>query len=238
MRHLLSPVLALALASAFAQTRNDRFIEVQVSDTVHLPFTGMDIEVKMPSPYDQASMLDTDAPYQDSFTEKDVRTRETQATAYEQEYLATLKANGFDYRIAVTEHAEDYLANSGRKFDVNTYLVLLKSGADLERYYKLSEGKPGYSGSPKASHFAEPTTQAPRLMRKLYDAAKKNAEALVAITGGHLGRMISAQELQVPEGSVLEQLFRMDKMKDPNEMMLSMGSTHTRNMAFRFELLD
>ena len=238
MRLLLSPVLAIAITAAHAQTKNERFIEVQVSDSVHLPFAGMDLEVRMQNPYDQSSTLSPDAPYQDSFTEKDVKTREAQAAAYEQEFLALLKTNGFNYRLSETEHAEDYLANTGRKFEVNTYLVLLNSGAELERYYKATEGRTGWSGSAKASHFADVTTQAPRLMRKLYEAARKEAEALVAVTGGHLGRMISAQEVQVPEGSVLEQLFRMDKMKDPNEQMLMMGSTHTSNMAFRFELLD
>ncbi len=238
MRSSFSLLLFAAVIAASAQSKSERFIEVQVSDSVHLPFAGMDLEVQMPNPYDQASVLMTGGAYQDSWTEKDVKELETKAKAYEEEFLAMLKANGFAYRLAETAHMDDYLANSGRKFDVNSYLIMLKSGGELEKYYKQSEGKPGYNGTPKASHFAEASTQAPRLMHKLFEAARRKAEALVGVTGGHLGRLVSAQELQVPEGSILEQLFRMDKMKDQGELMMTMGSTHTSNMAFRFELLD
>ena len=56
--------------------------------------------------------------------------------------------------------------------------------------------------------------------------------------GGHLGKVISAQELPKSEGSALEQLFKLDKGGDKDEMLMQLGSSETSTIAFRFELLD
>ena len=74
-------------------------------------------------------------------------------------------------------------------------------------------------------------------MKKLYVNARLEAEALAAVANVGLGNLISAQESTRTEGSILEQLFLMDKRGDDADAQAMMLSTHTTSMAFRFELL-
>lgn len=227
---LLVPVLLTAQSPP-------RFIEVQVNDSVRLPFVGMDLEVRMDDPVqlamNNASALgDADIDY-----EKLLEKSAAEAKSYEERFLALMKSNGFTHRLGSTEHTQDYSGQSNKTFDVNVYLVQLKA-ADMERYYKMADGHSGWSGTPKQAHYGDAANASPRLMQKLFDNARRKAEALVAVTGGHLGKVISAQELQRSEGSVLEQLFKLDKGGDKDEVMMQLGSSDTATMAFRFELLD
>ena len=151
--------------------------------------------------------------------------------------LGRLTSNGFTHRLSSTEHAQDYSGNSNRTFDVNTYLVQLKA-ADMERYYKMADGHNGWSGSPKEAHYGDASSASPRLMRKLHEQALRKAEALVAVTGGRLGNVISVQEIPRNEGSVLEQLFKLEKGGDKDDLLMRFGSSSETTMAFRFELLD
>lgn len=227
---LLLPVVLVAQVTP-------RFIEVQVSDSVRLPFEGMDLEVRMDDPTQLAmnkasEMGDADIDY-----EKLLAKAESEAKANEAAFLAMVKSGGYTHRLAATEHAQDYSGQSNRTFDVNVYLLQLKA-ADMERYYKATDGHSGWSGTPKEAHYADATSSSPRLMKKLFDSARKKAEAVVAFTGGRLGKVISVQEVPRSEGSVLEQLFKLEKGGDKNDMLLELGSSATSVMAFRFELLD
>lgn len=228
--------LLLAPAFLFAQSPT-RFIELQVSDSVRLPFEGMDLEVRMDDPVqlamNNASALgDADINY-DKMLDKSA----AEAKTYEERFLSLVTSNGFTHRLSSTEHTQDYSGQSGKTFEVNTYLVQLKA-ADMERYYKMADGHQGWSGSPKQAHYGDAASASPRLMKKLFDNARRKADALVAVTGGRLGKVISAQELPRSEGSVLEQLFKLDKGGDKDEMMMQLGSSESTTMAFRFELLD
>lgn len=227
---LLLPALLLAQATP-------RFIEVQVSDSVRLPFEGMDLEVRMDDPVqlamNNASALgDADIDY-----EKIIDKSAAEAKTYEDRFLSLVKSNGFTYRLSSTEHTQDYSGNSNKTFEVNTYLLQLKA-ADMERYYKMADGHNGWSGSPKEAHYGDASSASPRLMRKLHEQAKREAEALVAVTGGRLGKVISVQEIPRNEGSVLEQLFKLEKGGDKDDVLMQLGSSSQTTMAFRFELLD
>ncbi len=223
--------------SLLAQGTPTRFIEVQVIDSVRLPFQGMDLEVRMDNPTELAMAKASDLGDQDIDYDKLLHKAEAEAKSSEAEFIALMKTGGYTYRLSSTEHAQDYTGQTTKTFDVNNYLVELKA-ADMERYYKVTEGHIGWSGTPKQAHYGEAASSFPRLMKKLFDNARRKAEALISVTGGHVGKVISAQELARSEGSVLEQLFKMDKSSDKDETMLQFGSSESATMAFRFELLD
>ncbi len=232
----LLPTLLLPI-SLLAQGTPSRFIEVQVTDSVRLPFQGMDLEVRMDDPIQLAMAKASELGDQDIDYEKLLAKAEADAKSSEAEFIALMKSAGYTYRLASTEHSQDYTGQTNKTFDVNNYLVELKA-ADMERYYKATEAHSGWSGTPKQAHYGEATMASPRLMKKLFENGRRKAEALVGATGGHIGRVISAQELPRSEGSVLEQLFKMDKGGDKDEMMMQLGSSETTTMAFRFELYD
>ena len=232
----LFPTLLLPV-SLLAQSTPIRFVEVQVSDSVRLPFVGMDLEVRMDDPTQLAMAKASESGDQDVDYDKLLDKAAAEAKTNEAAFIALMKNGAYKYRLSSTEHAQDYSGQSNKTFDVNNYLVELKA-PDMERYYKATEGHSGWSGTPKQAHYGEATTASPRLMKKLFESARRKAEALVAVTGGHLGKVISAQEMQRSEGSVLEQLFKMDKGGDKDEMLMQMGSSESTTMAFRFELLD
>jgi hypothetical protein len=211
-------------------------VEVLVTDTVHLPFAGLDLEVRMQDPFQQVNETMTQNLKIDAI-EKMIDAAEQKASADEQRFLDLMHANNFTYRLSETEHAQDFAFGTRKTFEVNTYIVELKAGAELEKYNALTEGSSGFTGTPKGTRFGDPSTQAPRLMSKLFVRAKQEADALAMVTGGHLGKVISAQEMPKSEGSIMEMLFKLDK-GGKEEMMLNEGSTHTSTMAIRFELLD
>lgn len=231
---LLSALLLPILLNAQS---TPRFIEVQVSDSVRLAFEGMDLEVRMDDPVQLAMNNASELGDADIDYEKLLEKSAAEAKTHEDRFLSLLKSNGFTHRLSSTEHTQDYSGQSNKTFDVNTYLVQLKA-ADMERYYKMAEAHSGWSGQPKEAHYGDPTLAAPRLMKKLHDQARRKAEALVAVTGGHLGKVISVQEVPRSEGSVLEQLFKLEKGGDKEDMLLQLGSSSNAVMAFRFELLD
>ena len=232
----LLPTLLLPF-SVLAQGTPTRFIEVQVTDSVRLPFQGMDLEVRMDDPTQLAMAKASELGDQDIDYAKLLKQAEADAKSSEAEFIALMKTGGYTYRLSSTEHTQDYTGQTDKTFDVNNYLVELKA-ADMERYYKATEGHNGWSGTPKQAHYGEGASSSPRLMKKLFGTARLKAEALVGVTGGKLGKVISAQELPRSEGSVLEQLFKMDKGGNKEEMMMQFGSSETVTMSFRFELLD
>ena len=232
----LLPTLLLPF-SLLAQGPATRFVEVHVSDTVQLPFEGMDLEVRMDDPTQLAMAKASELGDQDIDYGKLLDKAANETKANEAAFIALMKSGGYTYRLSSTEHAQDYTGQTNKMFEVNNYLVELKAD-DMERYYKGTEAHIGWSGTPKQAHYGEGSSASPRLMKKLFDNAKRKAEALVAVTGGHLGKVISAQEVARSEGSVLEQLFKMEKGGDKDEMMMQLGSSESATMAFRFELLD
>ena len=232
----LLPTLLLPF-SVLAQGTPTRFIEVQVTDSVRLPFQGMDLEVRMDDPTQLAMAKASELGDQDIDYAKLLKQAEADAKRSEAEFIALMKTGGYTYRLSSTEHTQDYTGQTDKTFDVNNYLVELKA-ADMERYYKATEGHSGWSGTPKQAHYGEGASSSPRLMKKLFGTARLKAEALVGVTGGKLGKVISAMELPRSEGSVLEQLFKMDKGGNKEEMMMQFGSSETVTMSFRFELLD
>ena len=239
MRTPLLLAFSAATVLAGAQSTSPRFIEVLVTDSIHLPFMGMDFEVSMPNP---TEMVDTEQ-LGDDPSEKTIdrmlNEADAKAKATEGRLLSSMTAAGFKFRKSATGHAEDYSFGTGRTFEVNTYLVELGGGSDMERFNALMEPEPNVTLTPKDMHYGPASAEASRMMRKLYDQAQMKAQALVSVTGGKLGAMISAQEVTRDEGSFLEQLFKMDKMGGNDEETLRMMSaTHNTTMAFRFALTD
>ncbi|MEO8588894.1 MAG: hypothetical protein ABI432_05960 [Flavobacteriales bacterium] len=238
MRSIAPLAATLFLSSPIlAQTAAPRFVEVLVTDSVRLPFAGMDIEVRMANPFQQVneSMSESDGKNVDYGKLIDEAVQK--AKAEEQHFLDLLNTNKITYRLSETEHAQDFAFGTRKTSDVNSYLVRLNGAAEMENYYKLTEGSTEFAGTPKATHYGDPSAEAPRLMGKLYAHAKQEAEALAAVTGGQMGRLISAQEIPQSEGSMMEMLMAFDK-GSKEEMMMAQGSTHTSTMTFRFELLD
>lgn len=231
--HLLC--LAIPAAHLLSAQSGSRFIEVQVTDTVQLPFAGLDYEVRIPSPFDLAGPS-VPEDYNEKGVDRAIDDGATKAKELEARFLAIVKDGGFTHRLSSTEQVEDYGYGTGRKFDMNTYLVQLKNTAEMERFFKAIEGTPELVGNIGGQHFGDPSPAAPRLMRKLHDHALAEAEALAAVTGGRLGPLISAQEVERNEGSILEQLFLMERSGE-EEVQRRMASTHSTTMAFRFELL-
>jgi hypothetical protein len=240
MRNFLLPLsIALMPFVAVGQGPSSRFVEVIVTDTVRLPFMGMDYEVRMPNPYETVGAQLGEGEQSEKQIANMVEDAEKKATDADQRFVEMMKANGFSYRLRSTEHAEDYYLGTGRKADVNTYSVQLKSAAESEKYFKLTEGSSEYVGTMGEQHFGPASAEAPRIMKKLYEQAVMKATALASVSGGKLGPVISAQETVKSEGSFLEQIFRMEKSGkgDSQDPMMEMLSTHSTTMAFRFELL-
>lgn len=237
--HFLTAVLACSLLANAQTPANSRFIEVLVTDTVHLPFAGMDYEARMPGPFDLAASTDLGEEPSEREINKAIDEANTRALATESKFKAAMDAGGFTYRLASTENTTDYQFGTDRSFEVNTYRVSLMKPDEFERFNSYMGDEEQISFSPKDMHYGPSNDQAPRLMRKLYEQARKKAEALVGVTGGKLGAMISAQEVKRDEGSFLEQLFKMDKMGGNDEETLRMlSATYTTSMAFRFALAE
>jgi len=237
MRSILPLLSTLLLSSpVLAQNPAQRFVEVLVSDTVRLPFAGMDYEVQMQNPFQKVNegMSEIDGKNIDHGKLIDEAARKVKAD--EQRFLELLRSNRFTYRLSGTEHAQDFAFGTRKTFDVNTYLVQLNGATDMEKYDALTDGNNEFIGTPKAVRYGDASAEAPRLMGKLFAHAKLEAGALAIVAGGQLGRVISAQEQPQSEGSVMEMLMKLDKGRD--EEMMTQASVHTSIMAFRFELLD
>lgn len=236
MRHLLSTLLACTATALCAQTPAPRFIEVIVTDTVHRAFAGMDFDVTMPNPFDEGMAAPVEENPSEREKERSLDEAVAKAKATESMFLEMMKAAGFTYRLGTSSTYNDYYFGTDKTHEVNTYRVELKSAADIERFQAAVN--PELNVEPRDVHHAPAGTESPRMMRKLFEQAKAKASALVAASGGRLGSLISAQEVQRSEGSFLEQLFRMDKMGGRDEDALRMlDATETTSMAFRFELL-
>lgn len=236
MRRLLLLFTASTVSSFVAsQARNDRFIEVQVTDTVQLSFAGLDYEVRIPSPFDLAGPSIPED-YNEKGVKRAIDDGAAKAKELEARFLAIVKEGGSTHRLASTEQVEDYAYGTDRKFDMNTYVVQLKDPAEMERFFKAIEGTPELVGNIAGQHFGDPSLEAPRLMRKLHDHARIEAEALAAVAGVRLGSLISVQEVERNESSILEQLFLMERSGE-EEVQRRMASTHSTTMAFRFEMM-
>ena len=77
--------------SLLAQGPPTRFVEVQVSDTVRLPFEGMDLEVRMDDPTQLAMAKASELGDQDIDYEKLLDKAATEAKANEAAYIALMK---------------------------------------------------------------------------------------------------------------------------------------------------
>lgn len=227
----------LLLPSLLTAQANYRFVEVQVSDSVRLAFEGMDIEVRMDDPTQLAMNKASEAGDQDFDYAKLLDQAAAEAKMNEAAFLALMRTGNYTYRLSSTDHAQDYTGQSNKTFAVNNYLVQLKA-AQMEQYYKATEGHSGWSGTPRQAHYADAASASLALMTKLFDNARHKAEALVAVTGGRLGKVISVQELQRSDGSVLEQIFKLEKGGNKDDMLMQLGSSASAVLAFRFELLD
>jgi len=241
MRNALLPIAFLTfLVPVNAQSPSaGRFIEVLVTDTVHLPFAGMDYEVRMPGPFDLAAATDMGEEPSERAISKALDDASARAVAAETKFKSAMDAGGFAYKLSSSENTMDYQYGTDRSFEVNTYVVTLTKPDEFDRFNSYMQDEEQITFSPKNMRYGPASDQAPRIMRKLYDQARKKAEALVAVTGGRLGAVISAQEVKRDEGSFLEQLFKMDKMGGNDEETLRMlSSSFTTSMAFRFVLAD
>lgn len=238
MRSILAAVATVLLsAPIFAQSTTTRFVEVLVTDSVRLPFAGLDLEVSMRNPFQDVNEAVSVSGTKNVDYGKLIDDAVLKAKAEEQRFLDLLKANKITYRISETEHAQDFAFGTRKTAEVNSYLVQLNGAAEMERYNRLTDENSVFIGTPKATRYGAPSGEAPRLMAKLFAHATKEAQGLVAATGGHVGKLLSAQEIPPSEGSTLELLMALDK-GSKEERMMTQGSTHTSTMAFRFELLD
>ena len=238
MRSIAGFAAALLLPlSIQAQGPAGRYVEVLVTDTVRLSFAGMDFEVRMENPFQIVNEGMTRENGKDGGIEKMIDAAEQKAKANEQLFVDQLAANQLTYRLSETEIAQDFAFGTRKTFEVKTYLVQLKTAAEMEKYQALTESSDVFIGTPQATHYGDPSSEAPRLMSKLFAHGTKEAEALAAVAGGHLGKLLSAQELPQTEGSVMQMLLTMDK-GSREERQMTQGSMHTSTMAFRFELLD
>ena len=156
----LLPTLLLPF-SLLAQGPSARFVEVQVSDTVRLPFQGMDLEVRMDDPTQMAMAKASELGDQDVDYDKLLDRAAAEAKTSEAAFIALMKSGGYTYRLSSTEHAQDYTGQSNKMFEVNNYIVELKAG-DMERYYKATEEHSGWSGTPKQAHYGEAASASPR----------------------------------------------------------------------------
>ncbi len=238
MRSILATAATLVLsAPLLAQSPTARFVEVLVTDSVRLPFAGLDLEVSMRNPFQDVNEAVAASDAKNVDYGKLIDDAVLKAKAEEQRFLDLLQANKIAYRISATEHAQDFAFGTRKTAEVNSYLIQLNGAADMENYNRLAEGNSDFVGTPKATRYGAPSSEAPRLMSKLFAHATKEAEALCTATGGHMGRLLSAQEIPQSEGSMMEMLMTLDKGSNA-ERMMTQGSTHTSTMAFRFELLD
>ncbi|MBK8500217.1 MAG: hypothetical protein IPL52_15690 [Flavobacteriales bacterium] len=232
---LLSGTLVLLGAQAAAQAI-DRYIEVVASDTVRLALQGIDYEVAMLNPFDAATIAMSAGAQEESDFDRLLRDAERKARESERQFLDLMKANGFVHRLSSTQHAEDYAFDSGKEAEVNTYLVELKDTTMMARFQKLTKGT-DYQGTVKNMRFSDTGAANARLMAKLHEQAKNKAGALAAASGGQLGKLISATEMRESEGSIFEQLMKMERGRRSEGTDLEEGSSHSSSMVFRFALL-
>ncbi len=218
-----------------AQTSAPRYIEVVVTDTVQLALQGMDYEVAMVNPFDAATIAMSAGAEEEADFSKMLDDAEKKARASEKQFIDLMKTNGFTYRMSGTTHAEDYAFDSGKKMDVNSYLVELKDTAMMSRYHDVMEGT-DFGGSVKNMRFSDATAANARLMSKLFTQARSKAMALAMAAGGGLGELISAEEMRESDGSIFEQLMKMDRGRRSEGTDLTDGSSQRSSMAFRFAL--
>lgn len=229
--------VALALPSSQLSAQAiDRFIEVVATDTVQLALQGIDFEVAMPNPFDIATIAMSAGAQEESDFDRLLRDAERKAQESERQFLDLMKANGFVHRLSSTEHAEDYAFDSGKEAEVNTYLVELKDTAMIARFQKVTTGT-DYNGTVKNMRFSDAGTANARLMAKLHEQAKTKAGALAAASGGQLGKLISATEMRESEGSIFEQLMKMERGRRSEGSDREEGSSKSCSMVFRFALL-
>ena len=235
--------ILLSLAGSFlsivalAQSPAPRYIEVVATDTVQLSLQGMDYEVAMMNPFDAATIAMSAGAEEEADFSKMLDDAEKKARASEKQFIELMKANSIPHRLSTTTHAEDYAFDSGKKMDVNSYLVELKDTAMMSRYQRVMEGT-DFSGTVKNMRFSDATAANARLMSKLYTQARSKAQALATAAGGILGDMISAEEMRESEGSIFKQLVDMDRGRRSEGPNLSEGSTQSSSMVFRFTLHD
>lgn len=219
-----------------AQQLSSRYIEVVVTDSVQLKLQGIDYTVSMPNPFDAATIDMSAGAEEEADFGRLLNEAEKKARDKEKKFLEVMKSGGFTYRISSTTHAEDYAFGSDRKMDVNTYLVELRDTAKMRSYHDATEGME-FNSNVERMHFTDPAVANARLMKKLYEQAQAKARALAAASGEKLGSMMSAEEMRESEGSIFQQIIKMERGRRSEGPDIEEGSVQRSSMAFRFELL-
>lgn len=229
------PALFLLTTTMHAQA-SGRYIEVIATDTVQRALQGIDYEVAMLNPFDAATIAMSAGAEEEADFSRMLNEAERKARDSEQQFIDLMKANGFKYRLSSTTHAEDYAFDSGKKMDVNTYLVELKDTVMIAKFHELTQGTE-FNGTVKNMRFSDAASASARLMLKLHTQAQAKALALAVAAGGNLGALINATEKGDSDGSIFEQLLKMDRGRRMEGDDLMDGSSQKATMSFRFELV-
>lgn len=213
-------LFALLFAVATHAQVQERFIEVSVSDSIHLLPAQYIYEI---SSGEEAKLANFFGPDGQENADPDALNR----------VEGILKTNQFTFQV---QNRSDYTLSKSNK-PKNVIVITLANRQDLEKLYTLLKDFKGISGKitqlvPGKTNFKD------LLFKKLYEKAKAEATALATVSGNQLGKLISANETKSALDGYAEMMQQTMKA-----MPFNLGNTNSptdfvyeRQFQFRFKL--
>jgi hypothetical protein len=213
-------LFALLFSVATHAQVQERFIEVSVSDSIHLVPAQYVYEI---SSGEEAKLANFFGPDGQENADPDALNR----------VEGILKTNQFTFQV---QNRNDYTLSKSNK-PKNVIVVTLANRQDLEKLYTLLKDFKGISGKitqlvPGKTNFKD------LLFKKLYEKAKAEASALATVSGNQLGKLISANETKSAMDGYAEMMQQTMKA-----MPFNLGNTtsptdfvYERQFQFRFKL--
>jgi predicted nucleic acid-binding protein len=213
-------LFALLFSVAANAQMQERFIEVSVSDSIHLVPAQYVYEI---SSGEDAKLANFFGPDGQENADPDALNR----------VEGILKTNQFTFQV---QDRNDYTLSKSNK-PKNAIVVTLANRQDLEKLYTLLKDFKGISGKitqlvPGKTNFKD------LLFKKLYEKAKAEATALATVSGNQLGKLISANETKSAMDGYAEMMQQTMKA-----MPFNLGNTNSptdfvyeRQFQFRFKL--
>jgi hypothetical protein len=196
MKNLTTAVALLLGSLSFAQTAQNKFVEVHVNDTIWVKIQSFDYQVTISDadyyPYDDYiysdSVVTADYPrYEKEQQEKFKKEREKRM----KELYKLLTKNKFEPR--ELKNIPPYITPDS---DAPVgYAVAVKNPAEVKRLQETLKQVDYASASAGNIHFGILDIHESRFMKKLMDHARKKAQAVADASGQKLGQVLEVYEV-------------------------------------------